>query len=113
VVAGAAGALGLWIHAASHPPPLIIALFVVWVLSPFVILGAGHIVATRWLPGTQSALYWVTLFITLATLVIYIDDAIAHRTAHPAFVYTAVAPASWAVTVAAVATAAFRARKRS
>jgi uncharacterized membrane protein len=111
-VAGAVGSLGLWIHAARHPPPLIIALFVVWVLSPFVILGAGHILARRWLPGTQSALYWVTLFVALAALVIYTDDAIAHRAAHPAFVYTAVPPILWAITGAAIAIGAARARKR-
>ena len=111
VLAGAVGAIGLWIHAARHPPPLIIALFVVWVLSPFAILGIGHVVAKRWSSGTQKALYWVTLFIALATLVIYGDDAIAHRTAHPAFVYVAVPPASWLVTVAAVTIGALRARK--
>lgn len=111
-IAGAAGSLGLWIHAARHPPPLIIALFVVWVLSPFLILWAGHVVATRWLPGTQSALCGVTLFIALATLVIYTDDAIAHRTTHPAFVYVAVPPASWLLIVAAVAIGALKARRR-
>jgi hypothetical protein len=110
---GAAGSLGLWIHAARHPPPLIIALFVVWVLSPFLILGAGHILATRWLPGTQSALYWVTLFVALASPIIYSDDAIAHRTAHPAVVYVAVPPLSWVFITAAIAIGASRARKRN
>jgi hypothetical protein len=111
VLAGAVGAIGLWIYAAKHPPPLIIALFVVWVLSPFVILGIGHVVAKRWSPGTQKALYWVTLIIALATLVIYGDDAIAHRTTHPAFVYVAVPPASWLVTIAAVLIAALMAKR--
>jgi hypothetical protein len=95
LVTGALGSRGLWVHAAKHPPPLIIVLFVVWVLSPFVILGIGHVVAKRWAPNTQAALYWVTLFATLASLVIYGDDAVAHRTSHPAFVYVAVPPASW------------------
>lgn len=111
VLAGAVGAIGLWIYAARHPPPLIIALFVVWVLSPFAILGIGHVVAKRWSPGTQKALYWVTLFIVLANLVIYGDDAVAHRTAHPAFVYVAVPPASWLVTIAAVTIGALMAKR--
>jgi hypothetical protein len=112
VLAGAIGAIGLWIHAARHPPPLIVALFVLWVLSPFAILGIGCVVAKRWSPGLQKALYWVALFVALATLVIYRDDAIAHRTTHPAFVYVAVPPASWLVTIAAVTITALRARKR-
>ena len=113
VMVGVVGSLGLWIHAAKNPPPLIIALFVVWVLSPFVILGAAHLRARRWLPGTQSALYGVTLFVAITTLVIYMDDAIAHRTAHPAFVYVAVPPAMWAISLAAIAIGAARARSNS
>src|SRR3979490_2114682 len=59
LVIGAVGSIGVWIRAAQHPPPLIIVLFVVWVLSPFVVLGIAHVVAKRWTPSTQAALYWV------------------------------------------------------
>jgi len=102
LVMGAAGSLGLWIRAAQHPPPLIIVLFVVWVLSPFVVLGIGHVVAKRWAPSTQAALYWVTLLVTVASIAIYADDAFGHRTAHPAFVYVAVPPASWLLSAVAI-----------
>src|ERR1700738_3072023 len=84
LVIGAAGSLGLWIHAAKHPPPLLVVLFVIWVLSPFVILGIGHVMAKRWSPSTQAALYWVTLLVSATSIAIYADDAVAHRTAHPA-----------------------------
>src|SRR2546423_10095486 len=77
LVTGAAGSLGLWIHAAKHPPPLLVVLFVVWVLSPFVILGIGHVVAKRWAPSTQAALYWVTLLVTVASIAIYAAEAVA------------------------------------
>ena len=109
---GAASSLGLWIHAAQHPPPLIVALFVVWVLSPFVVLGIGHVVAKRWAPSTQTALYWVTLLVTVASIAIYADDAVAHRTAHPAFVYVAVPPASWLASVIALGVGAWIARRK-
>ena len=112
LVIGAVGSIGLWIHAAQHPPPLIIVLFVVWVLSPFVVLGIGHVVAKRWAPGTQAALYWVTLLVTLASIVIYADDAVAHRTAHPAFVYVAVPPASWVVSAVAIGLGAWMAKRK-
>jgi hypothetical protein len=112
LVVGAVGSLGLWIHAAQHPPPLLIALFVVLVLSPFVVLGIGHIVAKRWAPSSQAALYWVTLLVTVASIVIYGDDAVSHRTAHPAAVYVVVPPASWVVSVPALGIGAWIARRK-
>jgi uncharacterized membrane protein YsdA (DUF1294 family) len=112
LVIGAAGSLGLWIHAARHPPPLIIVLFVVWVLSPFVVLGIGHVVAKRWAPSTEAALYWVTLLVSVASIAIYADDAMAHRTAHPAFVYVAVPPASWLASAVALGLGAWVGRRK-
>jgi uncharacterized membrane protein YsdA (DUF1294 family) len=112
LVIGAAGSLGLWIHAARHPPPLIIALFVVWVLSPFVVLGIGHVVAKRWAPNTEAALYWVTLLVAVTSIAIYADDAVAHRTAHPAFVYVAIPPASWLASAVALGVGAWIARRK-
>ena len=112
LVIGAAGSLGLWIHATKHPPPLLIVLFVIWVLSPFVVLGIGHVVAKRWAPSTQAALYWVTLLVTVASIAIYADDAVAHRTAHPAFVYVAVPPASWLASAVALGVGAWIARRK-
>jgi hypothetical protein len=112
LVIGAAGSMAFWIRAAQHPPPLIVVLFVVWVLSPFVVLGIGHIIVKRWAPSTQAALYWVTLFVALASIVIYADDAVAHRTARPAFVYVAVPPASWLVSAVAIGFGAWIARRK-
>ena len=112
LVIGAAGSFGLWIHAAQHPPPLIIVLFIVWVLSPFVVLGMGHVVAKRWAPSTRAALYWVTLLVSVASIVIYADDAFAHRTVHPAFVYVAVPPASWLASAVALGIGAWIARRK-
>ena len=68
LIVGAIGSIGLWIHAAKHPPPLIIVLFVVWVLSPFVLLGIGHVLSKRWPHGPQDALYWVTLVVAAASI---------------------------------------------
>ena len=112
LIIGALGSLGLWVHAAQHPPPLIIVLFVVWVLSPFVVLGMGHVVAKRWAPSTQAALYWVTLLVTVASIAIYADDAVAHRTAHPAAVYVVVPPTSWLVSVVALGVGAWIAKRK-
>jgi hypothetical protein len=112
LVIGAAGSLGLWIRAAQHPPPIIVALFVVWVLSPFMVLGIGQVISKRWAPSTQAALYWVALLVSVASIVIYADDAVAHRTAHPAFVYVAVPPASWLASAVALGVGAWIARRK-
>lgn len=112
LVIGAAGSMAFWIRAAQHPPPLIIVLFVVWLLSPFVVLGIGHVVAKRWAPSTQAALYWVTLLVTVASILIYADNAVAHRTAHPAFVYVAVPPVSWLASAVAIGLGAWIARRK-
>lgn len=112
LVIGAAGSLGLWIHATHHPPPLLIVLFVVWVLSPFVVLGIGHVMAKRWALSTQTALCWVTLLVAVASIAIYADDAVSHRTAHPAAVYVVVPPAAWLVSIAAIGLGAWIARRK-
>ncbi len=112
LVVGAAGSLGLWIHAAKHPPPLLIVLFVGWVLSPFVVLGIGHVVAKRWAPRTRAALYWVTLLVAVASIVIYADDAVSHRTVHPAAVYVMVPPASCLVSVVAFGVGTWIAKRK-
>jgi hypothetical protein len=111
LVVGAAGSIGLMLHAKQHPPPFLVGLFVVWVLSPFAALGVAHRVSKRWALGTQATLYIVTVFIALASLLIYGDDAVNHRTAHPAFVYVAVPPVAWLLGVIALLIAALRARR--
>jgi len=94
VVFGAIGSIGLLRHAQKHPPPLLVAGFVVWVLAPFVILGIAILFSGRWSAKIRATLCVVTLFVAVASLAIYVDDNVAHRAAKPAFVYVAVPPAS-------------------
>ncbi|HSP45105.1 MAG TPA: hypothetical protein VLO30_03865 [Chthoniobacterales bacterium] len=112
VALGAFGSIALWIRAAQHPPPIIIAGFIFWVLSPFVLLGAAHVLSKRWALPTQGALYAVTVLISVASVAVYADDAVAHRTAHPAFVYVAVAPVSWVVSIVAIGLGAWLAKRK-
>lgn len=111
LIAGAAGSIGLWIHAAKHPPVSLIVLFVIWVLSPFALLAGARVISRRWSIATQRTLDWVTILVAIASLAIYGDDAVAHRTAHPAFVYVAVPPATWLLSAIAVSIAALMGRR--
>jgi hypothetical protein len=113
VVFGAVGSIGLLRHAQQHPPPLIGVLFVIWVAAPFVLLGVANIFSNRWPSALGKTLYVVTLCVTVVSLAIYLDDNIAHRTAHPAFVWVAVPPASIIVTAIALGIGAIRNKKKS
>lgn len=110
VVIGAVGSVGLLRHAQEHPPPLIVVLFVGWVIAPFALLGIANLGSRKWPAGVRRVLYIVTLAITALSLVIYIDDNFAHRTMHRAEVWVAVPPGSVIISGLVVGLAAWQAR---
>ena len=71
VAAGAVGSLGLMLRAGRSTPRLLLVVFVIWVLSPFVALAWANMVSKRWSVLTRATLYCVTLVITLGSLAIY------------------------------------------
>ena len=112
VVIGAVGSVGLLRRAQQHPPALLVVLFVIWVVAPFGLLGVANLFSNRWTSALRTTLYVVTLCVTVASLVIYLDDNFAHRTAHPAAVWVAVPPASIIVTAIALGIGAMRGKKK-
>ena len=113
LLAGAAGSVGLMLRAGQRTPRLLLVIFAIWVLSPFVALVLAYVVSKRWSVLTRAALYIVMLVVTLGSLVIYGDDALGHRRAQAAFVYVAVPPASWLLMAIAVPIAALISGRRS
>jgi ACR3 family arsenite efflux pump ArsB len=111
IVIGAIGSIGLLRHAQQHPPPLIVALFVVWVAAPFAALAVANVFSSPWSRNVRLTLYVTTLLVTVASLGIYYDDNIAHRTAKPAFVWVAVPPASVLLSAVALGFAMLIARR--
>ena len=71
LVVGATGSLGFMLRAGQHTPRLLLVLFTIWVLSPFVALLWANMVSKRWSVVTRVTLYCVTLVITLGSLAIY------------------------------------------
>jgi hypothetical protein len=110
---GPAGSVAFFFYASQHPPLLLIVLFLIWILSPFAVLGAAHLISKRWSNLTRTMLYVVMLVVALGTLAVYGDDAMARRTAHAAAVYVIVAPASWLLIAIALSIAAIISRRRS
>jgi hypothetical protein len=96
VLAGAAGSVGLMLHAGRHnDSQILLVLFVIWVLSPFLALILAHVISKRWSVPTRATLYSVMLVLTLGSLAIYGDVALGPPKAKTAFVFVVVPPASW------------------
>jgi hypothetical protein len=96
VIAGAVGSLGLMLHTGRRQRSLIlIGLFTVWELSPFVALVYAHMVSKQWPALTRATLYSLMLVLTLASLAIYGDVALGPPRPKPASVFLLVPLASW------------------
>jgi len=107
VLAGAAGSFGLMLHAGRrNDSRILLVLFTIWVLSPFVALVLADVVSKRWSVLTRATLHSVMLVLTLASLAIYGDVALGPPRAKPAFVFVVVPPASWLLIAIAVPIAA-------
>jgi hypothetical protein len=113
VMAGAVGSEVLMLHAGQRSPRLLIVLFTIWVLSPFVALGWANVVSKRWSPLTRATLYGVTLVVTVCSLAVYGKLVVVAPPGSPnAFVWVIVPPASWLVMLA-VPVVAFVSGRRS
>src|SRR5439155_24053922 len=95
------------------PSDLLVALLVIWVVSPFVGLLAAILASTRWSVLTRVTICCVTLAVTLGTLAIYGADALWPRGSQGAFVVIVVPPASWLLGAIVVSLAACGSGRRS
>ena len=96
VLAGAVGSVGLMLHAGHrNPSRLLLVLFALWVLSPFIALVLANMVAKHWSVLTRATLYTVMLVLTVGSLAIYGDVALGPPRTKGAFVFVVVPPASW------------------
>jgi hypothetical protein len=106
LVGGAAGSVAFMGYVGRHNnSALLIALFTVWVLSPFAVLAAGLAASRRWSFRIRQVLYVVTIAVALGSLALYGDVALNPRP-QPAFLFIVVPPASWLVIAIAAAAAA-------
>src|SRR5258708_20050423 len=95
VLAGAVGSVGLTLYAGRrNDSRILMVLFALWVLSPFVALVSASIASKRWLALTRATLYSATLVVTLSSLVIYGVVALGPPRGHTSFVFAVVPPPS-------------------
>ena len=107
-VAGAAGSLGLMLRVGQRSPGILLALFAVWVVSPFV----GVALAGRWRVGKRATLYRVGLVLAVGSLAVYGYTAFGPPRAKPAAVFLMVPLVSWVV-IGVVAAVGWRGRAAS
>jgi hypothetical protein len=107
LVVGAGGSLGfmLWVGH-RNPQPVLLVLFAIWVLSPFMALLLATVVSKRWSVITRTTLYGAMLVLTLNSLAIYGYVALGPRRSTPAFVFLVVPLGSWLLMAIAVPVAA-------
>jgi hypothetical protein len=113
VVLGAVGsvALILWIGH-RNPSRLLLTLFVIWDLSPFVALILADMVSKRWPVSTRATLHIVMLVVALSSLALYADVVLRPRP-QPAFMFLVVPFGSWLLITIVVPVAALISRRLS
>jgi hypothetical protein len=111
--AGAVGSIGFMLRAGHrNPSRVLLMLFAIWVLSPFVALVFATIVSKDWSVLTRTTLYGVMLVLTASSLAIYGDVALGPPRAKTAFAFVVVPPASWLLIAITISTAALISRSR-
>ena len=107
MLAGAVGSVGLMLYAGRHNPSrLLLVLFALWVLSPFVVLAFAKARSNRWSDLVRATLHIVTLVLALGSLAIYGYVALGPPRARPAPFFVIVPPASWLLIAIVVSIAA-------
>ena len=96
VAAGAAGSLSFMFLAGSRQRSmLLMALFTVWVLSPFVALGWAARISVRWPSSASAAICVGILVLAVFSLLMYSGVMPMPRGSRPAAVFLLVPLASW------------------
>ncbi len=109
---GALGSVCLMLHVGQrNDSKILLAIFTIWVFSPFIALAGIYAFSRRWPVFAQASLYSVMLIVTLSSLVIYGDVAFGRPWAKPAFPFLVVPLVSWLLIAIIVSIAVIR-RKR-
>jgi hypothetical protein len=104
---GAIGSLGLMFYVGRRQQSLVLmVMFTVWVVSPFVGAVVAARVSSTWSPSTRATLYVAMMIVALGSLGIYAILAFGPPVAKAAAPFLIVPAASWLLMTIAVAIAA-------
>ena len=91
---------------------ILLLLFGIWVLFPFVTGVWAYVFSNRWTVVVRAPLYVVMLVVSLASLSIYGSVAFGHLRAKVGFVFLVVPLGSWLVIAIAVSIATVVSRRQ-
>jgi hypothetical protein len=113
VMAGAVSSVGLMLRVGyRNPSRLLIALFLVWDLSPFVVLVLADMFSKRWPAITRTTLHAVMIVIALGSVALY-GDVVLRPRPQPAAMFLIVPVASGLLILVVLPIAALISRRRS
>jgi hypothetical protein len=93
--AGALGSFALTLQAGAHNGSVILTLlFLVWVLSPFIVLIISCVLSKQWTSRARISLYILMMIIPIATLLFY-GGLLSFSGVKPAFVFLVIPFISW------------------
>jgi dienelactone hydrolase len=113
-VAGALGSVGLMLLAGHrNDSQILLALFAIWVLSPFVALVLANMVSKRWSVLTRTMLHGLMLVLTVGSLAIYGNMVSTPPGSRVAFPFLVVPLGSWILITTVIPIAALLSRRVS
>jgi hypothetical protein len=108
LLAGGVGSVGLvFYYGQRNPSRLLIVLFALWVLSPFVALLAVDARSTGWPARSRALLYGLMLVIAVGSLATYANVTLGPSRPQGAFAFVVVPPLSWLLGGVALAVTLF------
>lgn len=114
VLIGALGSLGFMLYAGRrNNSRLLLGLFALWVISPFMALVLGYVLSKRWTVFTRATLHGLMLVLAVGSLAIYGYVALMLPTARTTPVFVIVPPASCLLIAIVISVAALRSGKRA
>jgi hypothetical protein len=106
LMAGAVGSVGLMLWVSHrNPSRVLLLLFVIWDLSPFMALLLAEMFSKRWSVITRATLHIVMLIVALISLALY-GDVVLRPRPQPAFMFLVVPLGSWLLMMIVVPMAA-------
>jgi hypothetical protein len=113
LLAGTLGSVALTFYAGrTSSSNLLLSLFLIWVVSPFVGAVLARAVAKHWEAFARTTLYVVMLVVALGSLAIYGEVALGPPREQPAFFFLMVPLVSWLLIALAAAIGMLSTRKR-
>jgi hypothetical protein len=111
-VLGAVGSVALMLYVGRRNPSIVLlAMFVVWVLGPYVVMLRAYAIASGWPELTRTTLYALMLIIPIGTNVIY-GRVAWYPHAQPAFYFLVIPVASLLLLGSALLMAWFVSRRQ-